>query len=311
MDSSIQKIFNDEVRQKKRIGSNIFSRASTRKGGSKQALRTPYFYMSQKERKQLNGEVVVFNMNDILDYSIFKEKEPSEQKKLMEYWREKYKIGDIQDKLGISHNTFYKILDRLDIARDRRTNSKKIDRITLGDEELDKYTKEFLSDSIFRKLPLDQQSIILEAYVNEYGSVRSVVLEWEPSVIDEGYLYSIRSRMKKKMNKAKIRENVVDTTSSVIEPAVVEEIEDTPVTSSDNHIEENHNPEILEVDKYSEGYVDKNHGYNISMDTNTFSFNLKGSFTAETIKKRLALALEVLEDDGELLNLEISITNRK
>lgn len=316
----IERLFKQEVRDKKRIGSSIFSRVSTRRGGSSRELRTPYLYMSRKERKQLNGEVKVYNMNDILDYEEFKSRDEDEQRNLMLHWRENFKSQDIQDKLGVSRTVFYKIIDRLNIPKEN-TNFKRIDRIILSDEELDKYKSEFIPFDKYRTLTLDQQSLILEAYITEYGGVRAVKKAWEGS--DEGYMYSVRSRFGKKLQREKQKElndskqvmistdNASNEVNRVKE--LKEETEEDKINSAielltklgysiNNNVEEFKEEVNIEVPA-------KEGNSNIDIKTDSFAFNLNGSYDVKTIKKRLELVLEVIEDDNEVLNLDISISN--
>ncbi|MGR5954213.1 hypothetical protein ACT7DP_30075 [Bacillus paranthracis] len=78
---NIERLFNEEIRDKKRIGSNIFSRVSTRKGGGNQALRTPsYFMKGSNKYKKLSGDVEVYNLNDIIRYQEFQVKAEDKQK---------------------------------------------------------------------------------------------------------------------------------------------------------------------------------------------------------------------------------------
>lgn len=308
---NIERIFMQEVKNKKKIGSNIFSRASTRKGGTNQALRTPYFYMSQRDRNKLNGKVeVVYNMKDIISYEEFKKKSPSEQKTLMEFWRKNYKVKDIRKGMGgIASNTFYKLINTLGLELNEKVRMSRENGRALTEEELNKYinSSELMDFNTFKLITSpEQRDKILESYLVEYKSINQLVNHWEGSY--PSYLYHTRSRAKdlreRELNKDKISQDEIEfasDSSDKQEDVLQETIRKTPqiVDDTSNVVEDVPAP-----------VVDDKHTSNIELKTNTFSFNLKGEFNAKTIKRRLELALEVLEDEEELLVLDISISNK-
>lgn len=167
----ISKIFKQEVREKKRIGNNIHSRVSTRKGGTNKALKTPYYFMSRKERMGLNGEVESFNMNEIMDYNEFKNLSNNDKQNLLKHWREIYQSKEIQDKMGISKNLFYKLLKEHNVPRDKGRNpnpngvsrSYIRNRPVLSNEEMNKYLNgEFIDFNLFKTIDRKQQIIIFK-----------------------------------------------------------------------------------------------------------------------------------------------------
>ena len=100
--NQVEKFLMQENREKKRAGSGAFSRVSTRKGGGNQPLRTPYYYMSRKEREGLNGDVISYNNADILPKQVFDEKAPEMQGALLLQWVDKYTLDDIAVGMGLS-----------------------------------------------------------------------------------------------------------------------------------------------------------------------------------------------------------------
>ncbi|MGD2351943.1 hypothetical protein ACP8H2_09350 [Bacillus subtilis] len=294
---SIKRMFYQEVRDKKRIGTNIFSRVSTRKGGSNQALRTPYLYMSNKERRQLNGEVKVTSMKDIIGYKEFKLKDSEEQKRLLTYWRNHYSSSEIKEKLGISSKTYYKLINVLDVPK-IRYNSHKL--ITLTDEEIEKYSKVLINFDKFRKLPIELKLHFLDIYVNEFGSVKALSEHWEGAELS--YLYSVRS------NRKRVNEDSSNNTAENIHQ------HEDQLALKLNQVADDQEKSVQKVDSgqdLSPAIKETVHSSDIELNTNTFTFSLNGVYDAKTIKKRLELALEALEDEGEMLSLEIKITNKK
>lgn len=307
---NIENLFRDEVREKKKIASNIFSRRSTRKGGSNQALKTPYLYMSNKERKKLNGEVMVYKMNNLMSYNEFAQQDESVQKSLMEHWRDNFKTADIKKALGVSPNKFYKIIDQLGLEKE--TSRVRVATAILTEEELEKYRHEFIDYPTFRELGLEQQGYLLEAYLDDYKTMVAVSKKWEGS--QSGYLYSVISRYNKRKKKLE-GSSVVDSEVS----SVILEVNDTPKEPISQEEMVSEAIELLD----SVGYFDKynqesemihedsirGNDSNIDIKTNSFSFSLNGTFDSETIKRRLQMVLEVLENEDEFLDLEIKITN--
>jgi hypothetical protein len=104
-------LFDLEVRDKKNQA--YLNRAKTgARGGSssRKGMRTPFDYMSAKERKKLSGEVQVTNMyTTILNWKEFILKDKETQKELLTKWREVH--------------SNYKIMEELGIGRERPFNS--------------------------------------------------------------------------------------------------------------------------------------------------------------------------------------------
>ena len=98
----IEKIFIDEIREKKRTGRGAFAmRGKGVKHGMSGALKTPYHFMSNKERKKLDGEVTVANMYEtIVSWKEFELKDKETQRNLLTRWREIYPNQKIMDDLG-------------------------------------------------------------------------------------------------------------------------------------------------------------------------------------------------------------------
>lgn len=81
---------------------------------------------------------------------------------------------------------------------------------------------------------------------------------------------------------------------------IIEELQDvvSEVVSNDETITDS-------VEDYNSG-----HTTDVSMQTGVFSFIMNGQYSATTIRKRLELALSVLDDESEMLDLEIKITSK-
>lgn len=204
---NIERLFHEEIRDKKRIGSNIFSRVSTRKGGGNQALRTPsYFMKGSNKYKKLSGDVEVYNLNDIISYQEFSDKDKSQQKMFMETWKARYKAKEIQDKMGISKNVYYKILENLglpaDSGRGRKGRDEELN--VLSDEEMSKYMNNFIDFSLFKSISRHQQIILLENYLKDFPVQSELAKVWGA---DLKYVYYISSVARKQRKKQEQKEN--------------------------------------------------------------------------------------------------------
>lgn len=120
-------LFETEVREKKSQAYN--NRAKTgAKGGSRsrKGMSTPYDFMSTSEKKKLNGEVEIFNMNTtILPIEEFRLKDEQMQKTMLTAWRDIYDNLKIRKELGVSNKAFYDLVAELKIPKKTRIESKK------------------------------------------------------------------------------------------------------------------------------------------------------------------------------------------
>jgi hypothetical protein len=121
----IEKMLIEDMREKRKIGSGSFhKRGKGVKHGMSGALRTPSYYMSNKEKKKLNGEVKVTNMYEtLIPFKEFKLKDVETQKVLLTKWREIHDNLTIRKGLGISNKSFYDLVAELGIPRKTRVDS--------------------------------------------------------------------------------------------------------------------------------------------------------------------------------------------
>ena len=116
--SDIQIMWEQEVREKKRIGSNIYSRTGTR--GYTGTIRSAHDLLKGKAKKQYEGnsKVVTTNIYDkILPKAEFYALETHIKKNMFSYWYLTHGIKAIQEGMGVGCQTVYNILDELGIER--------------------------------------------------------------------------------------------------------------------------------------------------------------------------------------------------
>lgn len=123
---NIERIFLDEIREKRKTGSGAFHRRGKGvKHNVNGALRTPYHFMKEKERKKLNGEVVVsFMYETILQKEEFLLKSTEVQKLMLTRWREIYSNERIKKEMGFSNKPFFDLVEKLDLPKKVRKGSK-------------------------------------------------------------------------------------------------------------------------------------------------------------------------------------------
>lgn len=114
---NIERIFFDDVREKKRTGIGVFKkRGKGVKHGISGALRTEYFYMKSRDRKKLNGECVISNMYDtILRKEEFFTKDIATQKNMLMHWRELHSNEELKKLMGLNNSQFYKLCKDLEL----------------------------------------------------------------------------------------------------------------------------------------------------------------------------------------------------
>lgn len=100
MKENIERLFLEEVREKKKVGYGAYHKAG--KGvlsKSNQALRTPYFFMKEKERKMLSGAVET--KYEVLTWEQWSKTDRDTQRTLLTKWRELYPNKEIMKTLEI------------------------------------------------------------------------------------------------------------------------------------------------------------------------------------------------------------------
>lgn len=118
-----EKEFKNEIYEKKKL--TYGNRAKTSAGGRRASFRgvkTQYDFMDKREREQLNGDVVVSNLNDIvIKKDQFDLCSREKQRDLLIHWRNLYENKYIMEHMGIrGSNTFNKLVQELNIPKKPR-----------------------------------------------------------------------------------------------------------------------------------------------------------------------------------------------
>lgn len=120
--NEIERLFNEEVRDKKRTGRGAFNKTGKGVKHNMNGIKFPYDYMKAKEKRLLNSEVRVSNMYEtVIPKMEFDLKDKETQKAMMIRWREIYPNSHIMEGMGISGSgSFHNIIKELDIPRKTR-----------------------------------------------------------------------------------------------------------------------------------------------------------------------------------------------
>lgn len=169
---NIERFLREQTQEQKRTGRGIFSRVSTRKGGGNQALRTPYLYMSNKEKKQLNGGIKVVNVfEQVVSKKELMGLDKGMQRKALLSWRDRFTSKQIIKESGMTKQTYYGLLSELDIEVKTRFNSSEQESKLLTMEELENAKNDFISYKEFLALsPKQRGTVILEYLKHTKGT---------------------------------------------------------------------------------------------------------------------------------------------
>jgi len=120
---NIERFLREDIQEKKKAGRGVFSmRGKGVKHGFSGALKTPYYYMSNKEKKKLDGEVKVSNMYEtVIPFREFELKDQETKKAMLIRWREIYPNTKIMKEMGLNNTDYYKLIGDLEIPKKPRT----------------------------------------------------------------------------------------------------------------------------------------------------------------------------------------------
>jgi hypothetical protein len=120
--SEAEKLFNQEVRDKKRTASGVHSK--TGKNGYVGKMRFPSDIMNRKDKIKYRkaGKVVTTQLyEEIIPITDFEALEEFEQRNRMAYWRNSYTNKEIMKAMGIHNNKYYKIVSELGLPKAHRS----------------------------------------------------------------------------------------------------------------------------------------------------------------------------------------------
>ncbi|MEH7114525.1 hypothetical protein V7124_19490 [Neobacillus niacini] len=196
----IEKVFYQDVREKKRAGNGAFHKTGKGVKHGMSGIKFPYDYLSAKEKRKLNGAVIVSNLyTSMMELSELERYDQERQKEIVEKWREIHKAKEIIEALGVDRNQYYEllynlgVLERPESAKPKKNPGLRKDKRTAKAEDILTY-KELKSN------PTEKQLEILDDY-NEKYNLHSVAEIWN---LDVKTLYGLRYSLRKKLGKPNI-----------------------------------------------------------------------------------------------------------
>jgi len=125
----IEKLFFQDIAQKKQAGVGIYKKTGTR--GHVGSVRTPYDFMTNQEKRKLNGKVVISSVYDtIMSLKEFKKLDQEERTKTLKAYlfEKEFSRKQIAETWGISNSTLYHYINKAglitSIARPEKIESK-------------------------------------------------------------------------------------------------------------------------------------------------------------------------------------------
>jgi len=117
---NVERLFYDDVREKKRTGYGAYHmRGKGKKHGT--VVKTQYDFLSTREKRKLNGKVMRHSMyQSLMTLDELKRNPDYMQTMIVEKWREVHTNDAISDALGIGKKQFYDLLEELGVKKKPR-----------------------------------------------------------------------------------------------------------------------------------------------------------------------------------------------
>jgi hypothetical protein len=116
----IEKVFNEDIKEKRIIASGVYSKTGKRGYVGKMLFPSDLMNRKEKYRYRKAGKVVVYNMYDtIMSFEEFLKLSEEEQKKALIEYRKRFTNRQITNTWGIGEYKIYEIMQRLDVPRSR------------------------------------------------------------------------------------------------------------------------------------------------------------------------------------------------
>lgn len=122
----IKKVFFSDIQDKKRTGSGVYRRKGKGVKHKASGIWFPSDFLTEKELKELNGKVIVYNMYEkILSKDEFDKLDKETQRNMLTFWRKNYTNKEIMEQMGVASATLYKYIDALGLPKNQLKSRKK------------------------------------------------------------------------------------------------------------------------------------------------------------------------------------------
>lgn len=283
---NIERMFQIEVRDKKRTASGVYHRAS-RRGYIRGGMKTPSDYLSKREKNKLNGEVKVYNMfekysvlENVPQINEIEKMSKNEKISLYKFLKREYSNSVLQQHWNISSGTLYsKIYKKYGLYEPRRsTNMPKVNGLY-------KSIAEVPSIKAILEMTESQRKGALIASKEQF-SINALTKHWD---ISKYKLYNIYNKHEI------IKQDIVE------EPAT-EVITDTEINV--NNVQAEVSPK-QDIDKDTLRSLVEEMYDNIKQDMkqeesntteNGFKIEMNGVYSKEEIENKLLAISNILND---------------
>jgi hypothetical protein len=124
--SMIERMLNEDIRDKKRTGNGIHHKTGSRGYVGKMMFASDLMTARQKRHYTRSGECMSWNMKTVLPKLEFDAYEVDQQREMLKAWRVNFANKEIMAKMGLTNAQYYKLLDVVGVPKDRQTAGKKI-----------------------------------------------------------------------------------------------------------------------------------------------------------------------------------------
>lgn len=195
--SEAEILFKEEEMEKKKIGRNIFNKKGYRTRGIQ--LGNSYFFMSNKEKAQLNGEVKSYDLKKILPYAEYSKLTDDIKKLFLQFWTTHYSKEEILNQFGSEQILKFEC-KRLGVSLDMNQAQlmKTKQERSPKESNQDVYLKGIISFEAFKKLSIEEKVRYLKKASKKYSLV-SISKFWgkSPSYASTILYYVKRSERQK------------------------------------------------------------------------------------------------------------------
>lgn len=125
-----EKLFNEEVREKKRTASNVHHKTGKRGYVGKMLFPTDFMSRKEKYNYRKSGKVVLSNLYEkIIPFDEFVNLNETDQRNMLIHWRNEYNTDVIKGSMGLSNSKYFKLVKDLDLPSVRGTSTNRNKRI--------------------------------------------------------------------------------------------------------------------------------------------------------------------------------------
>lgn len=123
--SMIERMLNEEIRDKKRTGNGIHSKTGSRGYVGKMMFPSDLMKGKQKRNYVRSSEVMSWNTKEILPKEQFDTFDQEQQKEMLTAWRTNFTNEQIMKQMKLGQYGYYKLLDVLSIKKDSYKQTKR------------------------------------------------------------------------------------------------------------------------------------------------------------------------------------------